>query len=129
MKIIKWVKGFDDSGKGNPRLLYPDLWASCENKPSEERERLMREAENAVIDCIRRNGFKFGGSYHQYGDFGMPMFEDGTVYLCSMRHWGSIMAEAWNVEDKRGYGYVMFAWEGDMSDDGGKVPKGETDFV
>ena len=129
MKIIKWVKGVDDSNKGKPRLLYHEFWESCMNKPDEECKRLMREAENAVIDCIRRNGFKFGGSYHQYGDFGMPMFEDGTVFFCSMRHWGSIMAEAWNVEDKRGYGYVKFAWEDSMADNGGKVPTSETDFV
>ena len=129
MKIIKWVKGFDDSGEGNPRLLYPDLWASCANKPNEVRERVMREAEEAVIDCVRRNGFKFGGTYHQYGEHGLPMFEDGSVFFVSMRAWGDVMARAWSGLENHYYDYLDFAWENDMPNDGGKVPKSDTDFV
>lgn len=129
MKIIKWVKGIDDTENGKVRLRYPEFWEKCASRPADERDRLWAEAEGLVVDCIRRNKFKFGGNYHQYGDFGMPMFEDGSVFFCSMRHWGDIMANAWNRQGNRGYGYVEFAWEGDMADDGGKVPKSETDFV
>ena len=69
-------------------------------------------AEQAVVDEIRRKRYKFGGNYHQYGLYGCPVFEDHTVFMVSMRHWGSIMARVWGGD------YCSYAWEDDM----GRVP-------
>lgn len=69
-------------------------------------------AEQAVVDEIRRNRYKFGGNYHQYGLYGCPVFDDHTVFMVSMRHWGSIMARVWGGD------YCSYAWEDDM----GRVP-------
>lgn len=129
MKIIKWVRGIEHDADGKFHLLHPECWDKCANKPDEERERLWKEMEDAVIDSIRRNRFKFGGTYHQNGDFGMPMFEDGTIFFVSMRHWGRIMADAWHGLGEKFHSYLDFAWENDMAEFGGKVPKGETEFV
>lgn len=69
-------------------------------------------AEQAVVDEIRRKRYKFGGNYHQYGLYGCPVFDDHTVFMVSMRHWGSIMARVWGGD------YCSYAWEDDM----GRVP-------
>lgn len=69
-------------------------------------------AEQAVVDEIRRKRYKFGGNYHQYGLYGCPVFDDHTVFMVSMRHWGSIMARVWGGD------YCSYAWEDNM----GRVP-------
>ena len=128
MKIVKWVTGLDDS-LSHPKLLYPDMWDKlCEEHP-DDCNRLFSDAEQVVIDCIRKNGFKFGGSYHQCGKFGMPLFDDGTVFFVTMRHWGDIMYKAWHPDGDDYWGYCQYAWEHDMTDSGGKVPNSETDFI
>ena len=55
MKIIKWVRGIEHDADGKFHLLHPECWDKCANKPDEERERLWKEMEDAVIDSIRRN--------------------------------------------------------------------------
>ena len=86
MKIVKWVTGLDDS-LSHPKMLYPDMWDKLCEKYPDDCNRIFSETEQVVIDCIRKNGFKFGGSYHQCGKFGMPLFDDGTVFFVTMRHW------------------------------------------
>lgn len=58
----------------------------------------------------------FSGNYHQYGQNGAPVFSDGTLCMCSMRHWGDMMyraigaGEDENPEVDR-FGYCLYAWE------------------
>ena len=127
MKIVKWVSGLDDS-LTHPKLLYPDLWEKLHSEFPDDCNRLFEDAERIVIECVRKNGFKFGGNYHQYGKFGMPLFDIGAVFFVSMRHWGGIMYKAWHTDDDC-WGYCQYAWEYDMLDSGGKVPLSEVDFV
>ena len=127
MKIVKWTKGLDLTDLSKPKLLYPEYDANWREMPDEERERLWKEAERAVIDCIRRNGFEFGGFYHQSGEFGMPLFDNGTVFFASLREWGAIMYEAWEPEGKDPYGYALYAWDYEVGEC--KYPKSETDFL
>lgn len=70
-------------------------------------------ARLAIMNEIRRNKYKFGGTYHQQGEFGCPVMEDGTVYIVTMRSWGSIMADVWGGD------YCEYAW----SDAMGEVPR------
>ena len=128
MKIIKWVTGLDHS-QSPARLLYPAFEEKFAGRPRDEVEQAWREAEDVVKECIRRNGFKFSGEYHQYGEYGMPMFEDGSVLFCSWRHWGSIMAEAWDPDGDKGLDYMDFYMPGSCNDEKDGAPKHELDFV
>lgn len=72
----------------------------------------VKEVEDAIVEELRSKGYKFSGYYHQNGDYGCPVFENGKWYGVSFRRWGSIMAEAY-PEYARHYsthGYVMWAW-------------------
>ena len=129
MKIVKWTAGLDFSDIGKPKQRYPAFGDDIMDRPHDEWQRLWKEAEDTVIDCIRRNGFKFGGYYHQDGAFGMPMFDNGEIFFVSFRHWGGLMYTAWNPDATDPMGYCEYAWEYDLKDKGGKVPKHETDFV
>ena len=128
MKIVKWVTGLDHTQTPS-KLLYPAFEEKLAGRPRDEIERAWQEAEDLVKTCIRRNGFKFSGEYHQYGECGMPMFDDGSVLFCSWRHWGSIMAEAWDPDGAKGLDYMDFYMSGFVANDEIVVPKHETDFV
>ena len=70
-------------------------------------------ADLAVIDCIRKNGYAFGGDSHQNMKGCCPVLNDGTKVRYSMRGWGSIMASALNIDDPEGYAYMewyMDSW-------------------
>lgn len=75
-------------------------------------EQDVADVEEAVVNEIRRKKYKFGGTYFQQGDFGCPVLNDHSVYMVTMRHWGSIMGRVWGGD------YTEYAWGGDM----GKVP-------
>ena len=128
MTIVKWVTGLDHT-KNPPKLLYPAFGEKLVGRPHDELHRAWQEAEDIVKACIRRYGFKFSGEYHQYGGCGMPMFDDGSVLFCSWRHWGSIMAEAWDPDGAKGLDYMDFYMSGFVPNDEIVVPKHETDFV
>ena len=128
MTIVKWVTGLDHT-KNPPKLLYPAFGEKLVGRPHDELHRAWQEAEDIVKACISRNGFKFSGEYHQYGECGMPMFDDGSVLFCSWRHWGSIMAEAWDPDGAKGLDYMDFYMSGFVANDEIVVPKHETDFV
>ena len=128
MKIVKWVTGLDHT-KNPPKLLYPAFGEKLVGRPHDELHRAWQEVEDIVKACIRRNGFKFSGEYHQYGECGLPMFDDGSVLFCSWRHWGSIMAEAWDPDGAKGLDYMDFYMSGFVANDEIVVPKHETDFV
>lgn len=61
-------------------------------------------------EIIARN-LREGGFWHQQDAHGVPVFEDGTVGLFSMRAWGDLLAAIWSTEDDHDYCYVDFAWD------------------
>lgn len=69
-----------------------------------------KEAEDAVKDELKKNGYKFTGSTHQYVDGCCPIIDNKYTYSVSMRSWGRIMAEAYDVPNEDGLGYVKWAW-------------------
>lgn len=129
MKIVKWTQGLDSPGTGGQKQRYPAFGDDFHEKPQEECRRLWDEAEQVVVESSRRNGFKFGGGYHQYGEFEMPLFDDGTVFFVSWRHWGDLMYRAWNPGGNDPHGYCWYAWETDIPEAEYKTPEAETDFV
>ena len=92
MKIIRWTFW------GDP--IYPEAeWSAAdENNPYEA----------AVIETIRKKGYRFSGIAHQGAQYGVPVFDDGKQFNVSMRHWDGIMAEALGIEGE--YAYVDWAW-------------------
>lgn len=102
VKVIGWTK-------------YSEYCRDWFSEDSEGRE----QAELAVMNEIKSRGFKFGGNYHQNGEYGCPVMTGGAVFMVSMRHWGDIMATVW------GGNYCLYAWC-DVSDiEGGKTPSAE----
>ena len=99
LKVIGWTKYSQE---------YRD-WGETHPEESEQ-------AELVVMNEIKRRKFKFGGNYHQYGQYGCPVMSDGSVFMVSMRHWGGIMATVWGDD------YCTYAWS-DVNDlKGGKAP-------
>ena len=70
LKIVKWTAGLDHSVVGRAKQLYPAFGDDLSDMPHDEFNRLWHDADQTVIDCIRRNNFKFGGFYHQGGESG-----------------------------------------------------------
>ena len=129
MKIVKWTRGLDCPGTGKQTQRYHAFGDDFPGMPEEEYSRLWADAERVVVDCIRRNGFKFDGNYHQYGEFGMPLFDDGTVFFVSWRHWGHLMYRAWNPDGNDSMGYCKYAFGWDIPEEEYKYPQSETDFL
>ena len=99
MKIIGWTEW------DNPK--YKEMFSLGEkidwNKLEKVKEIIAKE--------LRDKGYKFAGDYHQNG-YGVPVFDDGTVYQCTQRGWGGIMADAYpnEIDNSDGYGYCQWAW-------------------
>lgn len=50
---------------------------------------------NAIIDEIKKHGYKFSGSSHQDNSYCTPVLNNGKMYRFSTRGWGGLMAEAY----------------------------------
>lgn len=92
MKIVKW--DMFDTRK------YDDF----ENQ--EERETAIR----ILVDDIRKNRYHFSGYYHQNGESGAPVFDNGKQLQFSLRGWGGVMAEAYPDEAGGSDGTGCCAW-------------------
>lgn len=68
--------------------------------------------EKIIATEIRNKGYKFTGDYHQEGDYGVPIFDNGMIYECSKRVWGDIMVQAYpdEIDNIDGMGYCTWAW-------------------
>lgn len=87
------------------------------------------EVMQAVVDEIRKHGYKFTGEYHQYGDYGAPIIDGKWKYTLGQRRWGHVMVRAYpeEINDSDGYGYVQWAWSAPepMVVPDGNVSKGD----
>ena len=69
------------------------------------------EAKEAVVQELRKTGYHFDGTYHQNGDYGVPVLDNGLYYEVSMRTWGKTMADAFPEEfdnSDNDYNYVRW---------------------
>ena len=92
IKVIKWTFADDPQ--------YPE----SDYKDAE----LDRCYETAIVECLREHGYKFDGVVHQRSRFGTPVMSDGVKYTCTLRQWGSLMAEA--RENEGFWAYTEWAW-------------------
>ena len=69
--------------------------------------------EEALISHIKEHQLCFTGTDHQYTPNCVPLFNDGSTVLLSMRGWGRVMwevhKEKFDDTDDR-MGYATFAW-------------------
>lgn len=95
MKIIGWTN-----------------WDSSCYDIINHRNNKIEEAIELTINELRKNNYKFTGDYHQNGDYGVPIFDNGAILKCSQREWGRIMASAYpnEIDDSDGLGYCTWAW-------------------
>lgn len=92
MKVIGWTE-----------WLYYYNW-ECTTEEFEE-------AWDATVKELKEKGYHFDGSYHQNGDFGVPVLDNGERFQVSMRRWGCIMADALPEEFEdlnNSYNYVRW---------------------
>ena len=124
MKVVKWAKTLKHDHAGREVLAYADYWDSMQGSDfsSDEMNRRLSEAEDAVIDEIRANGYCFGAGYHQHGDFGTPLLDNGKVLFCYLRQWGRIMYRAHNPNGNDPMGYCLYAFD-DLDPREVKIPK------
>ena len=94
MKVIGWT-GWEDPRYREDYLSDP----------------LFEEHRNAVIEALREHNYHFSGFYHQGGELGVPVFDDGDWFKVSYRTWGQIMADAYPEEmTKAKSAYIVWAW-------------------
>ncbi|MBR6632518.1 MAG: hypothetical protein IKK89_11360 [Alistipes sp.] len=100
MKIVGWTE-WDDP---RYREMFP-LGGTY-------KEAEIKAVRSVIAKELRNNGYKFTGSYHQDGDYGVPVFDSGEVFQCSQRMWGGIMAEAYSdeIDNSDNLGYTVWAW-------------------
>ena len=76
----------------------------------EEKAKLNGELQGRIEECIiahcKEKGIRFSSTYHQYGDYGIPIIDDTYMYMGFARTWGWIMAMA--NEDKSDKGYLTY---------------------
>ena len=100
MKIVGWTEWQVKDCEHEYEEMNPKTWDETE------------EIEEIIAEELRSKGYKFTGDYHQNGDFGVPIFDNGMVYQCTQRNWGVIMVMAYpeEIDDSYGMGYTEWAW-------------------
>ena len=94
MKVTGWTYWNDD------RFLTIDSMTNEE----------FHAARDAVKEEIKAKGYKMSGATHQYTDNCTPIIDNKYIFGVSMRSWGGIMQEAYNLPNEDGLGYVLWAW-------------------
>ena len=100
MKIVGWTEW----GNPNYKEMFP---IGGTYRPAE-----FNSVTSIIAEELRGKGYKFTGSYHQNGDFGVPIFDTGEVFQCTQRTWGSVMVKAYPdaIDNTDGLGYTVWAW-------------------
>lgn len=101
MKIIGWTD-WDD-------LNYKEMYEVIGGVNYFSKYEIIRKI---IVKELKAKGYKFTGSYHQNGDYGVPIFDNGAVFKCSKRIWGGIMTDAYpcKIDNRDGFGYTEWAW-------------------
>ena len=103
MKVIKWVK--PNELYEQKEVYYYELGHSYINKYTEAD--YDENYEDAIIKELVDNQYIICGDTHQYTC--IPIFNDDTYVMLSMRKWGEVMAKAMNlIEDSDKYQYIYF---------------------
>jgi hypothetical protein len=62
----------------------------------------------AFREYVLENEIKMTGESHQYGNEGVPVFDDGTAATFSYRAMGDFMAAVWAEKEDNDYSYMDF---------------------
>lgn len=57
------------------------------------------EVVSAVVNYFKDKTICYSGNYHQNGDYGVPVFSNGTCLRCSMRKWAQLMGMIYSSKD------------------------------
>ena len=93
MKVIKWT-----------------TWDDKHGDDIESKEELDAMAD-AVVEELRKAKYHFDGYYHQNGDHGVPVLDNGKYFQASQRAWGEVMAMAYPEEfdnPEAPYNYIIW---------------------
>ena len=93
MKVIKWTEWSDEH--------FDDI---------ESKEELDAMAD-AVVEELRKTNYHFDGSYHQNGDYGVPVLDNGKYFQVTQRVWGEVMVMAYPEEfdnPEAPYNYIVW---------------------
>lgn len=93
MKVTEWTCWNDD------RFL------DINNMTNEEFD----AAREAVKEELRTNKYKFSGSVHQHMNNCVPVIDNKWLFAISMRSWGRIIQEAYDLPNENGMGYITWA--------------------
>ena len=96
--------------KREKKMEYRIIGWTCAS--SEDFPELDPDKKSALRDLIKREILKkayvFSGDYHEWGDYGCPVFNSGEKYVTSTRGWAHLMAEIYEAEGTRAYSRWMF---------------------
>jgi hypothetical protein len=94
--------------------------------PDEHNDPLFGERRAEVVEELKRRDYHFTGYYHQEGECGVPIFDDGGALRVSFRSWGQIMADAWPEEKcPERNAYIRWAWYPPPEWEGMVIPRKE----
>lgn len=88
-------------------------WTAWDNKHCDDiegKDEIIKMSE-AVAKELREKGYHFDGSYHQNGDYGVPVLDNGKYFQVTQRLWGEVMAMAYPEEfenPNNPYNYVVW---------------------
>lgn len=119
MKIVGWTR----FGDPNYAEMFPIGTRIKKDYPWNR-----TEVENVIVEELRNSGYRFTGDYHQNGDFGVPIFDNGMVATFTKRQWGALMYRAYpdDGDYSEGLEYVKWAWDWLEMDEKDRIfPKGK----
>jgi len=89
--------------KNNMKVVKMTAWEDAEKYPQCKEQNNFRDFWNCVRKFLVEKNIKFSGLWHKDWEYGVPLIEhEGKLYAfaVSERHWGQIMSEAFNPNDK-----------------------------
>ena len=91
IEIIGWTK-WDDSRKND--AFNADVSFS--------------KLADAVVEGLRKSGYRFCGHYHQHGAKGVPILTGNIYFEVGMNMWGTLMASALGDNRLGEYSYILW---------------------
>jgi hypothetical protein len=95
IKMIDWEKGDDK---------YP----RCSDQDN------LEEFRECVKEFLKRKNLKICGPQHQNWEYGAPLIEHENklyIFTLSVRKWGQLMAEAFDIDDSDHMAYCEWAFK------------------
>lgn len=112
MKVVKWIERDDRDDTKYPKIVGGLGGFFKEGMRWDDYLKETQEDWHPYVEAIRQsaieNNIRITGKQHQYGDSGMPIFEDGAAGMFSYRAWGDLMAAIWSEAENKDYSYMNF---------------------